>query len=151
LIFLQHYAAMLRQHVARTLQTAAGLERREPSAGERDDWETWLSSEPVSPSPESPYRAYHEIERDFVLPRLPAANGTDRPAPLFSMLLYGPPGTGKSTIARKLARKLGFELITVTPSDFIATGGEAVEARANAIFRVLEEQRDAVVLFDEIA
>ncbi|HYT52567.1 MAG TPA: AAA family ATPase [Gaiellaceae bacterium] len=67
------------------------------------------------------------------------------------MLLYGPPGTGKSTIARKLARKLGFELITVTPSDFIATGGEAVEARANAIFRVLEEQRDAVVLFDEIA
>jgi SpoVK/Ycf46/Vps4 family AAA+-type ATPase len=49
-----------------------------------------------------------------------------------------------------LAHKLGFELITVTPSDFAAGGGEAVEARSKAIFRVLEEQRDVVVLFDEI-
>jgi len=66
------------------------------------------------------------------------------------MLLYGPPGTGKSTIARTLAETLGWPLLTVTPSDFIASGGEAVEARAKAIFQVLDHQTELVVLFDEI-
>jgi len=66
------------------------------------------------------------------------------------MLLYGPPGTGKSKIAEVLAEALGFSLLTVTPSDFITAGGEAVEARAKAIFQVLQEQTDLVVLFDEV-
>jgi hypothetical protein len=66
------------------------------------------------------------------------------------MVLYGPPGTGKSTIAKEVARALDFPLLTVTPSDFLTGGGEGVEARAKALFQVLAEQRDIVVLFDEI-
>jgi len=66
------------------------------------------------------------------------------------MILYGPPGTGKSTIAEKLARRLKFRFLTITPSDFVASGGEEVEARAKAIFAALQEQTELVVLFDEI-
>ena len=41
-------------------------------------------------------------------------------------------------------------LLTVTPSDFLASGGELIEARAKAIFQVIEQQRNSLVLFDEI-
>src|SRR5207244_9601882 len=53
-------------------------------------------------------------------------------------------------IARELSRRLGYRLLTVTPSDFITSGGEAVEARTKAIFTALQQQTDLVVLFDEI-
>jgi ATPase family associated with various cellular activities (AAA) len=68
----------------------------------------------------------------------------------FSMLLFGPPGTGKTSVAKNIADALGFRLITITVSDFLAEGGGAVEARAKMIFEVLEAQADCVVLFDEI-
>jgi hypothetical protein len=41
-------------------------------------------------------------------------------------------------------------LIVITPSDFVAQGVSEVEMRAKAIFDVLKEQSQAVVLFDEI-
>jgi adenylate kinase family enzyme len=68
----------------------------------------------------------------------------------YSMLLYGPPGTGKSTIAKNIAGALGRRLITITVSDFLAEGGEQLEARAKNIFTVLTAQSNCVVLFDEI-
>jgi adenylate kinase family enzyme len=67
-----------------------------------------------------------------------------------SILLYGPPGTGKTTFAEQLASCLGCQMLTITPSDFIAGGVEQVEFRAKAIFTMLERQKDIVVLFDEI-
>jgi hypothetical protein len=90
--------------------------------------------------------AYRQIFDRFISPRMPAAVGE----PQFSALLYGPPGTGKSTFAEFLAAHLGWELITITPSDFIVRGGEMVEARAKAIFRALDLLEEKVVLFDEI-
>lgn len=66
------------------------------------------------------------------------------------MLLYGPPGTGKTTVAENLADALGFSLITITVSDFLAGGGGEVEARAKMMFEVLQAQANVVILFDEI-
>lgn len=144
LVFLQHYSAMLQEHVARTSLRLAGMKpRREAGA----DWDKWKKSEPFTGGTEtSVYHIYDQIDLNFVKPRL---SGTAVTAPS-SILLYGPPGTGKSKLASMLAAALGFEKLDVTPSDFITAGGEAVEARAKAIFDVLKEQRDLVVLFDEI-
>jgi len=152
LIFLYHYMAMLRQHMAGKLMRLAGFAAEDP--GTKGGLAVWGEKkagkegygEPFNLGRQgSQYRFYEEIESSFVAPRF--GGGGD---PLYSMLLYGPPGTGKSTIAKSLSKALGMRMIKVTPSDFIAGGGEAVEARAKAIFEVLGAQRDLVVLFDEI-
>jgi SpoVK/Ycf46/Vps4 family AAA+-type ATPase len=157
---------MVQQHVARRSLDLAGFVPRtfEPkTTGPFDpvtEWRLWKVGEPAPLGREDGrYRVYESIERDFVAPRAGKEQGTSldngesRPGKerrLSSILLYGPPGTGKSTIAEELARALQFPLITVTPSDFISSGGEAVEARAKAIFDALLQQNDLIVLFDEI-
>ena len=170
MIFLQHYAGMLKEHVARKLlrlgnltPDLSGLDASEEARRER--WEAFKASDPLAVlGADSAYRVYEQIDADFVRARNPpgmpgvgsapvARSGDDRTtelAPGFSMLLYGPPGTGKSRIAKELSSALGYRLLTVTPSDFITSGGEAVEARTKAIFTALGEQSDLVVLFDEI-
>lgn len=156
LIFLQHYAAMLQQHLAQTSLRLAGLRVREPKTANWSD-----KREPLRGmgSDDGAYRVYQRIGIEFIQGRRaqqtlpadapPAPTGGDQQR-ASSMLLYGPPGTGKSTIADKVADALNFRLITVTPGDFIAGDGEGVEARAKAIFDVLQEQSDLVVLFDEV-
>lgn len=151
LIFLQHYIGMLQQHLARSSLRLAGfvVPWSDPRtvAPRPAAWEQWRGGEPLQSGDEdSPYRVYERIEAEFLAPR--REPGGVRPAS--SMLLYGPPGTGKSTAAEKVADALGFQSITVTPSDFISAGGEAVEARAKAIFSMLHEQSGLVVVFDEI-
>lgn len=156
LIFLQHYMAMRQQFIAQKLLRLAPLvpDPRPPARPRRPEdpvkeWRKTRKREPVTrplAATGSRYFVYEQIEKDFIKPW--ADGNTEEQS--VSMLLYGPPGTGKSTIARKVAEALGFPLLTVTPSDFLTAGGEAVEARAKAIFDVLGEQRDMVVLFDEI-
>ncbi len=68
----------------------------------------------------------------------------------FSMFLYGPPGTSKTSLAEGLAKKLGLKLVTITVSDFILSGVQAVEQRAKVIFDILSELKNVVILFDEI-
>lgn len=151
LIFLLHYVTLLQQHIAQTSRELAGfvLPGGEPEVEKTrlEKWNEYRASEPLATASKgSEYRVYEQIDTHFVRPRTVAHQGE----PAFSMVLYGPPGTGKSTIARKLAESLGFGMLRITPSDFIAFGGEAVEARAKAIFQMLDEQSDLVVLFDEI-
>lgn len=152
IIYLGHYAAMLQRHIERVSLSLAGFSI-EPTAAAvlakrvPMKWREFAKSEPITAaSADSPYRAYKQIQIDFIIPRLPQATGK----PSFSMLLYGPPGTGKSTLAKRVSEALGFRFIKVTPSDFIAGGGEQVESRAKSIFAVLEDQTKLVVLFDEI-
>jgi SpoVK/Ycf46/Vps4 family AAA+-type ATPase len=45
---------------------------------------------------------------------------------------------------------LDYRFLTITPSDFISAGPDEIEARAKAIFKMLEEQSEFVILFDEI-
>jgi hypothetical protein len=149
-VFIQHYSAMLQRHIGETsLRAARFLPTKFPGDETKADerWERWAQQrEPLGKALKgSSYRVYESIGRDFVSPR---AGGTS--SRQSSMLLYGPPGTGKSTIARGLAKCLGYSFLTITPSDFISEGSEGVEARAKAIFQILREQDKLVILFDEI-
>ena len=96
----------------------------------------------------SKLRPYEVMYQRYHKPR--ATDELCESQPDVSMLLYGPPGTGKSSFACQLAGRLKWNMMTITPSDFIAGGVEQVEARAKAIFAMLEHQRRTVVLLDEI-
>lgn len=151
-LFLQHYSAMVQQHAARCSRIAAGLEFRPAvSIPDRDiRWSEKWKQEPLAGLGEkSPSRIYETIHELFVLPRResPEFQTTTRS---YSILLYGPPGTGKTAFCRDLADALGYDMISVTPSDFIRSGAAAVEQRAKQVFDVLLTQSNTVILFDEI-
>ena len=90
---------------------------------------------------------YKMVGEELVADRIAEGRGQSKHS--WSALLFGPPGTGKTTVAENVAETLRLPLITVTVSDFLADGAQ-VEARAKAIFEVLNRQTGAVVLFDEI-
>ncbi|MCI0561749.1 MAG: ATP-binding protein [Nitrososphaera sp.] len=157
LLFLGYYAILLRDHVARTALVHANLSvKRVKRPDEIPEVRTWDAIEgrfePLpTVSDSSHYRIYQRIATHYVAPRKPTA--TKRPPANeahCSLLLYGPPGTGKTVVGENLSMALDCPLIQVTPSDFIVGGEAEVEARAKAIFRTLMEQRDVVIMFDEI-
>jgi len=69
-------------------------------------------------------------------------------APMF--LLYGPPGTSKTTIASGLAKKMGWDLVTLSPSDFVSESLDRIEHRARKIFQELMNLDRCVILLDEL-
>jgi adenylate kinase family enzyme len=145
--FLLSFRNALHRHIARTTLV---LSRFTQSPPKDTRWiDVTKSHEAVGPETgvgkEGLLSTYHRIEQDFIKPRT-VGNGE----PNFSMLLYGPPGTGKTTIASGLAAALKRRFITITVSDFLASGEAQLEARAKDIFTVLMSQPDSVVLFDEI-
>ena len=89
------------------------------------------------------YSVYDPIWEDFIEPRWYGSGN-----PSCSMVLYGPAGTGKTTLLHSLAEKLGWGIVTITPSDFIRLGVANVEQRATEIFAALRTQRGIVVAFD---
>jgi ATPase family associated with various cellular activities (AAA) len=150
ILLLHGYDILLSGSVARTALAGAGLiaEPREyyppNDASKLRDQAT--ENDPLQLTPESPYRVVSRLNSLFVSPRLESR----RDNASYSCLLYGPPGTGKTTLARQVAQQLGWPLLTITTSDFIVDGEAQVEARSKDIFEALNEQRDLVVLFDEI-
>jgi hypothetical protein len=66
------------------------------------------------------------------------------------MVLHGPPGTSKSTLAQAIANELGWNMVTITPSDFVKGGIEKSEEVARNLFKELKILRETVVLFDEL-
>jgi hypothetical protein len=131
LLFLLLYVELLEVHVAEHAVSASNLSiKRNPDRGpSRDTSASW-----------------NDVWTTF----LEEDGGRGKQTANRSAVLYGPPGTGKTTLAEWLAAELGWSLISVTPSDFMAQGTAAVEARAQAVFTALLQQRDAVVIFDEI-
>jgi adenylate kinase family enzyme len=69
-------------------------------------------------------------------------------APVF--LLYGPPGTSKTTLATALAASRKWDLISLSPSDFIADSLDRIEYRSRKIFRDLMNVDKCVILMDEM-
>jgi hypothetical protein len=131
LLFLLLYRELLEVHVAERALTTANLSmKRNPEHG------------PEPAASESWKRVWETFFRG-------TTDAAERTANR-SAVLYGPPGTGKTTLAEWLAAALGRPLITITPSDFMAQGTAAVEARAQAVFAALQVQPNAVVIFDEI-
>jgi len=139
--FLMSYRNMLQQHVARTTLVLSRVKEEFVKAEEWRNLEALY--EPVT-SLGSELAVYEGIGQDFISNR--GANADEN----YSMLLYGPPGTGKTTIAKSVAAALDYRMITITVSDFLASGGAQVEARAKDIFIMLMAQPACVVLFDEI-
>ncbi|TPM94438.1 AAA family ATPase [Mesorhizobium sp. B2-1-3A] len=139
--FLLNYRRALQAHIARTTLVLSRFLLREPKKKEWSELEN--KYQPVTVLGQK-YAVYSEIGADFVV-------GWKNLQPaLFSMLLYGPPGTGKTTVAKSIADALNVRMVTITVSDFLAGGGAQLEARAKAIFDVLQSQSGIVVLFDEI-
>lgn len=139
LTYLMTFKSMIQERIAYKSLKKSGLACKEMSIG-KDEWMTFFDTE-INLGYEN---GYTDIYDKFIAKRKNNKN------PSYSMLLYGPPGTGKSTIAEQLAANLKWRLITITPSDFIKHGESDIEGRAKNIFKTLEEQKDCVILFDEI-
>jgi ATPase family associated with various cellular activities (AAA) len=142
--FLVAFRAMIQRHIARETLVLSQVKIAEP------DPELWAKVadryEPLSKETGvKSDRVFDRVYSDFILPWQ-----NHSPTKKFSMLVYGPPGTGKTTLARSIANALLSRLITITVSDFLGAGGALVEARAKAIFQMLEAQMDCVIFFDEI-
>lgn len=135
LVYLVNFIDMQQKHIAYQSLLFANLSNKNCGV-EKDSWSKWQVSEPVN---QDEFRVYEYIGKKYI--------DSDES---YSMLLYGPPGTGKSTIAEEIAKAKNWPLVTITPSDFIASGADQVETKAKSIFKVLEEQEEMVVLFDEI-
>jgi SpoVK/Ycf46/Vps4 family AAA+-type ATPase len=67
-----------------------------------------------------------------------------------SGLLFGPPGTSKTSLVRAIAKKIGWPLVELNPSDFLKDGLENIYSQANEIFSDLKDLWQTVILFDEM-
>lgn len=138
LTYLMTFKTMIQERIAHKSLKKCGLSCSEEylsAEGGIEDWdEKWKSTETGTD-------VYSKIRNTYITRN---ANSS------YSMLLFGPPGTGKTAIGEDLAAALKWRLITITPSDFIKNGEADVEGRAKSIFKTLEQQKDCVILFDEI-
>jgi len=69
-------------------------------------------------------------------------------APVF--LLYGPPGTSKTSLVHSVASRMRWDLVTLSPSDFIADSLDQIEQRSRKIFNDLMNLDECVILLDEM-
>ncbi len=67
-----------------------------------------------------------------------------------SALLFGPPGTSKTSLAEAVAKRLGWNFVELTPSDFLKGGLEGIYDRVNEVFDDLMDLFGTVILFDEM-
>lgn len=67
-----------------------------------------------------------------------------------SALLFGPPGTSKTSLVRAIAKKTGWPLVELNPSNFLGGGMENIYSKAEEIFDDLNDLSWAVVFFDEM-
>ncbi len=84
------------------------------------------------------------IENAVIMPQ----SGKRSRAPVF--LLYGPPGTSKTSFVHGIASRIGWDLVTLSPSDFIADSLDRIEQRAREIFEDLGNLDNCVILLDEM-
>jgi hypothetical protein len=67
-----------------------------------------------------------------------------------SALLFGPPGTSKTSLAKAVAKRLGWPFVELSPSDFLKGGLPGIYGRVNEVFEDLMDLFGVVVLFDEM-
>lgn len=156
--FLLAFRNLLQRHIARETLVLSAVNVAEPKAIEingpstnktdapiqKIEWQSITERYEPQKGADLSERVFEKIYSDFIDP---LSNGNPKN---YSMLIYGPPGTGKTTVAESIANALRFRLVTITVSDFLGAGGALVEARAKAIFQMLEQQSNCVILFDEI-
>jgi hypothetical protein len=139
--FLSEYAELRRQLVVRSALESVGLAVVGPDAVSKK----WDDLRQMDLEEEPDQQVKNRIMRYFINP----CQRQIKPE-ASSILLYGPPGTSKTSIMEALANKLRWQFLSISPSDFLMTGGEQVEARASLIFEILKRANKLVVLFDEV-
>jgi len=166
-IYLMHYAALLQEHGARAalVESRVSVEQRPArespyrlgsssedvkSLSATKYWKECIENErePLLDGLEvgSIYKTCERIRTGYISPREPNTKDDAK----YTFLLSGPPGTGKTSLCSSIAAALGWPFINITVSDFLAGGAAEVEARVKAIFRMLTEQTQSVILLDEI-
>lgn len=65
------------------------------------------------------------------------------------LLFYGPPGCGKTYVARKLANKINFNFIEVTPSSTASIYVHGTQEKISVLFKQAEEKAPCILFFDE--
>jgi hypothetical protein len=130
-----------------------GLDRRALVKPETKKFDDLIDVEVRFPF-ETPTTTLKTVLEDELLKPAAKINSDDMRPPILpvprSALLFGPPGTSKSRLAKAIAEYLGWPLIVVTPSEFLAKGLEQVHAEVDERFRDLMDLRKAVVFFDEM-
>lgn len=86
--------------------------------------------------------------KERILSAVNADISTRDRSPVF--LLYGPPGTSKTSLVQGVAALKGWDLLTLSPSDFIADSLDHIEQQARTIFQDLMNLDHCVVLMDEM-
>ncbi|MCI0378874.1 MAG: AAA family ATPase [Gemmataceae bacterium] len=67
-----------------------------------------------------------------------------------SALLFGPPGTSKTSVAKAIAKLVGWPFLEINPAHFLNEGLEKIYVRADEIFEDLMDLSRVVILFDEM-
>lgn len=139
--FLWHYRELRRRLVIQSALDRAGLTCSRPDAVSTK----WEKLQPTDLEQDFERQIKSRLQQYFV-----TRFRRTRKLKESSVLLYGPPGTSKTSIMEALANKLGWPFLSISPAEFLATGGEQVEARATVIFEILSRAENLVVLFDEV-
>lgn len=87
------------------------------------------------------------VELPLVHPELFAAWGV---TPHKGVLLYGPPGCGKTLFAKVVADVAGVAFYTVNGPEILGGGPGRAEARLRQLFQRAQENRPAIIFFDEL-
>jgi len=66
------------------------------------------------------------------------------------MLLYGPPGCGKTFFAKHFAEEVGFNFISVTPSDLKSKYVNETQEKIARLFKDAEKNAPSIIFIDEI-
>lgn len=88
-------------------------------------------------------RIKNQIEKAFT------ENISERDKALM-FILYGPPGTAKTTLVQGIANKLEWDLVRLSPSNFISDGIDKIEEYSRTIFEDLMNLDKCVILMDEM-
>jgi hypothetical protein len=83
-----------------------------------------------------------------ILEQVVKARGGRSKAPVF--LLYGPPGTSKTTLVEGIANEMKWDLVKLSPSDFVVESLDRIEYRARKIFKDLMNLDNCIILMDEL-
>lgn len=65
------------------------------------------------------------------------------------ILLFGPPGCGKTFIAGKIASKIHYNFIAVTPSTIASTYVHGTQEKISALFEKAKSEAPTILFFDE--
>jgi hypothetical protein len=130
-MFLMEYSKAIRRQIQEDLRKKSGFTIKNPS-------QITLTLDRIVP--------YDQGATESFKDRIKRSISSES----FSLLLYGPPGTSKTTLAQAIAKFKGWDMVYITPSDFISGGESAIEQKAKSMFEVLTKMSETVVFFDEI-